>query len=145
MRLRRRDCYGEYNLVWIFPALLNAAFRLLPFFQSSTWSKTDKESPVVGTSSRVDLSGGTKCHKRFLNVFSITHTDPPPATKASPVVMLHGFGAGKVLPGVETFQGLMKWQVLDSTSATTQQWLHGSLAQVSTASYPQPSQLTNSL
>lgn len=81
---------------------------MLPFFQSATWSKTDKKTPVVGTSSKVELSGNTKCnkHKRYLNVFSITHTNPPPSMRESPVVMLHGFGAGQLACCVKMlFQG----------------------------------------
>ncbi|KAH8113345.1 alpha/beta-hydrolase [Phellopilus nigrolimitatus] len=64
--------------------------RMLPFYQSPTWARQNTDLPVIGASARVLLSAP----KQFLNVFSITPTAPPPAPRAHPVVLLHGYGAG---------------------------------------------------
>ena len=63
---------------------------MLPFFQSETWPRANNDLPVIGTSSQVTLS----TPKRFLNMFSITPTNASASPTATPVVMLHGFGAG---------------------------------------------------
>ncbi|KLO12802.1 alpha/beta-hydrolase [Schizopora paradoxa] len=68
-------------------------FRALPFFQSSTWPRQSNVQPITATSSRVTLS----TPKRYINTFSITHNNPahkPPTANTSPVVVLHGYGAG---------------------------------------------------
>ncbi len=66
--------------------------RALPFFQSSTWPR-QSDQPIEAASSRVTLS----TPKRYINTFSIKHTSPAHSlttSNASPVVVLHGYGAG---------------------------------------------------
>ncbi|EDR14734.1 uncharacterized protein LACBIDRAFT_305719 [Laccaria bicolor S238N-H82] len=58
--------------------------RRLPFFNSST-----SDSPVVATSTRVDLHTS----KQYLNTLSMVSTSPSPGAPP-PAVMLHGYGAG---------------------------------------------------
>ncbi|KAJ6599316.1 Alpha/Beta hydrolase protein [Mycena vulgaris] len=58
-------------------------FRRLPFFHGSS------DSPVVATSSRVDLDKP----KHYLNTLSITSTRPAPDAPP-PLVLLPGYGAG---------------------------------------------------
>ncbi|KAJ7499167.1 alpha/beta-hydrolase [Mycena latifolia] len=61
-------------------------FRRLPFFQKTL---APNDSPVVATSSRVDLNKP----KHFLNTLSITSTKPA-ANAPPPLVLLPGYGAG---------------------------------------------------
>lgn len=63
--------------------------RRLPFFRPEKMDVSVEDSPVIATSSRVELS----TPKQYLNTLSIKSTSPsaspPPAT-----VILHGYGAG---------------------------------------------------
>lgn len=67
---------------------------MLPFYESDTWTRQSNDIPVVGRSSRAELTP----RKRYLNVFSITPTQPPTtsgeASAPPPVLLLHGYGAG---------------------------------------------------
>ena len=85
------------KLIFLYICLLelySTMDRKLPFFQSDSWSRTDNNLPVLGTSSRVTLD----TPKRYINTFSITPTTNNPTASTekdkNPVVLLHGYGAG---------------------------------------------------
>ncbi|KAJ7086640.1 Alpha/Beta hydrolase protein [Mycena epipterygia] len=89
--------------------------RRLPFFRADTLGPND--SPVVATSSRVDLNKP----KHFLNTLSITSTNPAPDAPP-PLVLLPGYGAG-IGFFFANFMALAQWAGHRGSSVYAVDWL----------------------
>ncbi|KAJ7774288.1 alpha/beta-hydrolase [Mycena maculata] len=89
--------------------------RRLPFFRADTLGPND--SPVVATSSRIDLDKP----KHYLNTLSITSTNPAP-NAPPPAVVLHGYGAGLGF-FFNNFMALAQWAGHRGSSVYAVDWL----------------------
>jgi cardiolipin-specific phospholipase len=86
--------------------------RRLPFFNSSS-----SDSPVVATSTRVDLLSP----KQYLNTLSMVSTSPSPGAPP-PAVMLHGYGAGLGF-FFRNFAPLAQWAGRHGSAVYALDWL----------------------
>lgn len=91
---------------------------MLPFYQSSNWPRQNNSIPVVGTSSRVQLSNP----KQYINQFTISPLDPPSSPSADPVVLMHGYGAGLGFY-FRNFVALGKWVARSGAPLYALDWL----------------------
>lgn len=92
----------------------------MPFFRpaGSPPPTPDDKYQVVAESRRVELNNP----KHYINTFSMTPTSPSTSSSRSPVVLLHGYGAGLGF-FFQNFLALGQWAGRRGTSVFALDWL----------------------